>query len=343
MAPEVEVRRVRADEWRAFRELRMAALKADRLAFGSTLERELAYPQARWEEWVPRGATSTREATFVAATTSRQLVGMAGAFAEETHFSVWGMWVNPAWRGRGLGEELLRATLGWVESRRPGSEVHLEVNPQQESAVRIYRKNGFRYVGPEQPLGHHPPAVVMPMARSPGPRRARGPRSSERHRAAVDPVVKSSTPGPNEASERDRTVEKNPPTKSNSPARRTRARPVGPSDWRDVVIARLRQLIEEADPDAVEEQKWRKPSNPAGVPVWYHDGILCHVVALKNRVRITFLKGASLEDANGLFNACFGGNSQRAIDIGKGEVVDAEGIRALVRAAAALNVSEAPG
>jgi hypothetical protein len=112
-------------------------------------------------------------------------------------------------------------------------------------------------------------------------------------------------------------------------------------DWRDGTIARLRRLIEEADPEAVEEQKWKKPSNPAGVPVWYHDGIVCHVGALKNRVRLTFLKGTSLPDPKGLFNACLDGNSMRAIDIGEGEKLDAEGIRALVRAAAAVNASTA--
>src|SRR5580658_10990971 len=101
-------------------------------------------------------------------------------------------------------------------------------------------------------------------------------------------------------------------------------------DWQGRMIARLRQLIEEADPSAIEEQKWRKPSNPAGVPVWYHDGILCHVVALKNRVRLTFLKGALLEDAGGLFNACLEGNSMRAIDIPDGGALDAAGIKSLV-------------
>jgi hypothetical protein len=108
-------------------------------------------------------------------------------------------------------------------------------------------------------------------------------------------------------------------------------------------MSRLRRLIKEADPGAVEEQKWRKPSNPAGVPVWYHDGILCHVVALKNRVRLTFLKGASLTDTKGLFNACLDGNAMRAIDIREGGDIDAGGIKSLVRAAASLNASSARG
>jgi len=117
----------------------------------------------------------------------------------------------------------------------------------------------------------------------------------------------------------------------------------GLPDWRNEMISRLRRLIEAADPAAVEEQKWKKPSNPAGVPVWYHDGILCHVVSLKNRDRLTFLKGASLKDSKGLFNACLEGNAMRAIDIREGDGVDEEAIKALVRAAAAQNAASARG
>ena len=109
--------------------------------------------------------------------------------------------------------------------------------------------------------------------------------------------------------------------------------------WQGEMISQLRRLITEADPDAVEEQKWRKPSNPAGVPVWYHDGILCHVVVLKNRVRLTFLKGASLKDPKKLFNACLDGNAMRAIDISDGATIDSAGIKALVRAAASQNAA----
>jgi hypothetical protein len=128
---------------------------------------------------------------------------------------------------------------------------------------------------------------------------------------------------------------------SGATSRRVGVKAKPPPDGRQEMISRLRRLIEEADPAAVEEQKWRKPSNPAGVPVWYHDGILCHVVALKNRVRLTFLKGALLEDAGGLFNACLEGNSMRAIDIPDGGALDAAGIKSLVRAAVILNESSA--
>jgi hypothetical protein len=108
-------------------------------------------------------------------------------------------------------------------------------------------------------------------------------------------------------------------------------------DWRRETIAILRRLIEEADPAAVEQQKWKKPSNPAGVPVWYHDGIVCHVQPLKNRVRLTILKGAGLADPKHLFNACLVGNSMRAIDIHEADNLDVGGIKSLVRAAVASN------
>ena len=109
------------------------------------------------------------------------------------------------------------------------------------------------------------------------------------------------------------------------------------------MLSRIRRLIEEADPEAVEERKWRKPSKPAGVPVWYHDGIICHTEAFKDHVRLTFLKGASLKDPKGLFNSGLEGNALRAIVIHQGDGIDDEGIKSLIRAAAALNASSARG
>jgi hypothetical protein len=136
-------------------------------------------------------------------------------------------------------------------------------------------------------------------------------------------------------------VKKTSATKG-APSRALRARrPSEPRDWREGRVVELRRLIIEADPAAVEQQKWKKPSNPAGVPVWYHDGILCHVVPLKGRVRLTFLKGAALADPKELFNACLDGNSMRAIDLGERDELDSVGIRSLVRAAVALNASKA--
>jgi hypothetical protein len=110
-------------------------------------------------------------------------------------------------------------------------------------------------------------------------------------------------------------------------------------DWQDSLESQFRRLIEEADPSAVEQQKWKKPSNPEGVPVWYHDGIICLVGQLKGRVRLTFPEGASLKDSKGLFNACLDAGHMRGIDVYEGEAIDGEGVKALVRASVRLNQS----
>src|SRR3954468_2340705 len=107
--------------------------------------------------------------------------------------------------------------------------------------------------------------------------------------------------------------------------------------WRGQTLARLRSLIKEADPDVVEELKWRKPSNPSGVPVWSHSGILCTGESYKDKVKLTFARGASLDDPSGLFNASLEGNRRRAIDIREGENIDADAFKARIRAAVALN------
>ena len=110
-------------------------------------------------------------------------------------------------------------------------------------------------------------------------------------------------------------------------------------DWRGETLARMRSLIREADSDVVETVKRRKPTNPSGVPVWEHSGIICTGQPIKDKVKLTFAKGARLEDPARLFNASLGGNAMRAIDLGEGEAVDAEAFKALVRAAVALNLS----
>jgi hypothetical protein len=109
-------------------------------------------------------------------------------------------------------------------------------------------------------------------------------------------------------------------------------------DWRGAALARMRALILEADPQIVETVKWRKPTNPAGVPVWERGGILCTGEAFKGKVKLTFARGASLDDPAGLFNASLEGNVTRAIDIGEGEEIEAEAFKALVRAAVAANL-----
>ena len=109
------------------------------------------------------------------------------------------------------------------------------------------------------------------------------------------------------------------------------------NDWRGEMLARLRLLIREADPEIVETVKWRKPSNPAGVPVGEHGGIVCTGETYGDKVKLTFARGASLEDPAGLFNASLDGNARRAIDLREGETIDAEAFKALVREAVALN------
>ena len=109
-------------------------------------------------------------------------------------------------------------------------------------------------------------------------------------------------------------------------------------DWRGETLTKLRKLIKEADPDVVEEVKWRKPSNP-GVPVWSHHGIICTGESYKSMVKLTFAKGASLADPAKLFNSSLEGNVRRAIDIREGEKIDSRAFKELIRAAVALNTS----
>jgi len=110
-------------------------------------------------------------------------------------------------------------------------------------------------------------------------------------------------------------------------------------DWRGERLSRIRALIKQADPGVVEEVKWRKPSNPAGVPVWSHDGIICTGELYEDNVRLTFLKGALLKDPKSLFNADLKGNRLRAIVIHEEGVTDQDAFKGLVRAAVALNTS----
>jgi hypothetical protein len=108
-------------------------------------------------------------------------------------------------------------------------------------------------------------------------------------------------------------------------------------DWREQTLGRMRALIVEADPEMIEERKWKKPSNPAGVPTWSHNGIICTGETYKDKVKLTFAKGASIPDPSGLFNSSMEGNARRAIDIHEGEQVDANAFKALVTAAVAQN------
>jgi hypothetical protein len=110
------------------------------------------------------------------------------------------------------------------------------------------------------------------------------------------------------------------------------------SDWRTDALARVRRLIREADPEAVEAVKWRKPSNPDGVPVWEHTGLICTGETYRDKLKLTFARGASLDDPAGVFNASLDAGTRRAIDIREGDALDEDAFKALVREAVALNV-----
>ncbi len=115
------------------------------------------------------------------------------------------------------------------------------------------------------------------------------------------------------------------------------------SDWRRETLARVRKLIEEADPDVVEEAKWKKANNPAGVPTWSHDGIICTGETYRDKIKLTFAQGAALKDPARLFNASLDAGTRRAIDIHEGDKVDEKALKALFRAAVALNAERAGG
>jgi hypothetical protein len=122
-----------------------------------------------------------------------------------------------------------------------------------------------------------------------------------------------------------------------SPSQQIDAIIEAPGDWRGKKLSQLRALIKEADPGVVEEVKWKKPSNPMGVPVWSHDGIICVGDTLKKAVRLTFPKGAQMKDPNKLFNTRLESKTVRAIDFHEGDTVDEEALKALILEAVGLN------
>jgi hypothetical protein len=158
--------------------------------------------------------------------------------------------------------------------------------------------------------------------------------------------AKSKAEGTLRASKPRKSATKSPPKKGaneNAASRRIDERIRSLADWRAETLAEVRRLVHEADPDIVEECKWIKPMNPLGVPVWSHAGIVCTGETYKEVVKLTFARGASLEDLAGLFNSSLEGNTRRAIDIREGEVLDAEAFKALIQAAVAENLrSSAP-
>jgi hypothetical protein len=127
------------------------------------------------------------------------------------------------------------------------------------------------------------------------------------------------------------------PTMTDSEAIDAKIRAMG--DWRGATLARVRRLIKQADPDVTEEVKWRKPSNPLGVPTWSHAGIICTGETYKDKIKLTFARGAALEDPSGLFNSGFAGGTRRAIDIHEGDEPDESAFKALIGEAVATNLA----
>ncbi len=169
------------------------------------------------------------------------------------------------------------------------------------------------------------PGSTKPKAKAKGTSRASKPRQSG---TKSPPKAGATTkPGANA---------KHGAENATSPLIDERIRSLG--DWRAKTLSKVRNLIHEADPNIREECKWIKPTNPMGTPVWSHAGIVCTGEAYQRVVKLTFARGASLEDPNGLFNASLDGNTRRAIDIREGEVLDAEALKALIRAAVAENL-----
>ncbi|MFZ0699974.1 MAG: N-acetyltransferase [Thermoplasmata archaeon] len=163
----ISIRRIHPEDWDALRAVRLAALESDPLAFGSNLRREQESDPVKWKNWATRGSSGTREAIYVAVNEPGQMVGMIGTFTEDEQPHVWGMWVHPKSRGKGVGGRLLDSLLSWLASVAPSRTILLEVNPTQIAATALYVGRGFVRTGRTRPLGHSPPAIVEEMARKP--------------------------------------------------------------------------------------------------------------------------------------------------------------------------------
>ncbi len=150
----VNVRRVVAEEWRGLRELRLRALRGDPLAFGSTAGREQAFPDTTWRERTEQAAVSDTTAQWVAVGPDGSLLGSAVIAEADGRVQLFGMWVDPVARGRGIGRRLLDAAVAWASRTFPGRPVYLEVNRRQAAAVRVYERGGFRFTGSSRPLDH---------------------------------------------------------------------------------------------------------------------------------------------------------------------------------------------
>jgi ribosomal protein S18 acetylase RimI-like enzyme len=163
----MKVRRIRAGDWEVFRDIRLEALRSDPAAFGSTAEREEGYPEQHWKERAVDGASGIENVTLLGEAPDGRLLGMAGVFTENDQYHVWGMWVAPDFRGRGLGRKLLDEILSWARSADHSRPIYLAVNPDQSAAVRLYKSRGFQHTGETLPLSHCPGAFCQVMRRGP--------------------------------------------------------------------------------------------------------------------------------------------------------------------------------
>jgi ribosomal protein S18 acetylase RimI-like enzyme len=162
-AAEITVRPVREDEWQAYRDLRLKALETDPLAFGSTLKRERGFSPEMWRERITRGVSGFASLTLAAVGSGRRFVGMTVVADLEGTLHLFGMWVDPKFRGVGIGGRLLDTAMTWIRRSHPGRAILLEVNPRQVDAVHLYESRGFRRTGKSSPLGHTPGEQVVEM------------------------------------------------------------------------------------------------------------------------------------------------------------------------------------
>jgi ribosomal protein S18 acetylase RimI-like enzyme len=163
----IVVRRIRAEEWEAHRALRLKALAKDRIAFGSSSERESQYSEAEWRKKTENGAKSTSSCLLVAEAPHHGLVGMAAGALVDGLPWIFGMWVEPGWRGRGTGGALLDSAIAWLRQQRPAQPILLDVNPRQTAAVRLYESRGFRATGKSKKLDHSPGEIAVEMSAPP--------------------------------------------------------------------------------------------------------------------------------------------------------------------------------
>jgi ribosomal protein S18 acetylase RimI-like enzyme len=168
------IRRIRVEEWQAHRALRLKALATDRIAFGSSFERETRLTDDEWREMTEKGANSRSSCLSVAETSDSGLVGMAVGEVLEGRLWIFGMWVEPSRRGRGIGGALIDSVISWLHQQSPTGPILLDVNPRQTAAVRLYESRGFRANGRSKTLDHSPGEIAIQMTT---PERTRDPAS----------------------------------------------------------------------------------------------------------------------------------------------------------------------